>query len=44
LPKPVRLEAALRNQHLQYALTWFGLAIALATVFAAWARGRLRQS
>jgi surfeit locus 1 family protein len=30
LPRPV-------NNHLQYALTWFGLAAALLGVFAAWA-------
>jgi surfeit locus 1 family protein len=28
----------LRNEHLQYALTWFGLALVLAVVFVAWAR------
>ncbi len=27
----------LRNDHLGYALTWFGLAAALAGVFIAWA-------
>ena len=30
------------NDHLQYALTWFGLAIVLAGVFIAFARSRLR--
>jgi surfeit locus 1 family protein len=30
---PVR--ASLPNNHLQYALTWYGLAVALAFVFAA---------
>ena len=35
LPRPV-------NNHLQYALTWFGLAAALLGVFGAWAKkGRL---
>jgi surfeit locus 1 family protein len=29
------------NNHLSYALTWYGLAAALALVFTAWARGRL---
>lgn len=32
---------AIPNDHLSYALTWFGLAVALAGVFAAFARGRL---
>ena len=32
---------AIPNNHMSYALTWFGLALALAGVFAAFARGRL---
>jgi surfeit locus 1 family protein len=32
------------NNHLQYALTWFGLAGALLAVFVAWARKALRSS
>lgn len=32
------------NNHLQYAVTWFGLAIALLGVFLAWAWGRVRSS
>lgn len=31
-PRPQPLDANLRNNHLGYALTWFGLAIVLATV------------
>jgi surfeit locus 1 family protein len=27
----------LRNEHLQYALTWYGLAAVLVVVFVAWA-------
>ena len=30
------------NNHLSYALTWFGLALGLAGVFAAYAARRLR--
>lgn len=30
------------NSHLGYAITWFGLALALAGVFVAFAVGRLR--
>jgi surfeit locus 1 family protein len=37
LPQPGRLVVRLRNEHLQYALTWYGLALVLAGVFAAWA-------
>ncbi|MEJ8571768.1 SURF1 family protein [Microbaculum marinum] len=33
-----------RNDHLGYALTWFGLALALGVVFAVWAAGQLRQN
>jgi surfeit locus 1 family protein len=37
IPKPGPLSVKLRNDHLGYALTWFGLAAALAAVFLAWA-------
>jgi surfeit locus 1 family protein len=33
----------LPNRHLEYALTWYGLALTLIGVFAAFARGRLRS-
>jgi surfeit locus 1 family protein len=39
-PRPGALRVNLPNNHLQYAITWFGLAAALATVFVVWARGR----
>lgn len=32
------------NNHLQYALTWYGLALVLVVVFALYARGRLRRA
>lgn len=35
-PRPGPLTVKLRNDHLGYALTWFGLAAALAAVFAVW--------
>jgi surfeit locus 1 family protein len=35
---------AFPNNHLAYALTWFGLAAALAGVFGAWAWRRLKQA
>jgi surfeit locus 1 family protein len=42
MPKPGRLTANLRNAHLQYAITWFGLAAVLAIVFLSWAGSRRR--
>ncbi|HWP27564.1 MAG TPA: SURF1 family cytochrome oxidase biogenesis protein [Xanthobacteraceae bacterium] len=42
LPRPGPLAIALPDDHLQYALTWYGLAAVLAVVFAVWAHGRLR--
>ncbi len=40
LPKPGALKVSLPNDHLGYALTWFGLALVLVAVFGFWARGR----
>jgi surfeit locus 1 family protein len=37
LPQPGKLEVRLRNEHLQYVVTWYGLALVLAAVFAVWA-------
>jgi surfeit locus 1 family protein len=39
LPQPGRLVVQLANNHLQYAVTWFGLAAVLAAVFITWAFG-----
>jgi cytochrome oxidase assembly protein ShyY1 len=36
LPKPGPITVHLRNDHLGYALTWFGLAAVLAAVFGVW--------
>lgn len=44
LPRTGKLAASLPNNHLQYALTWFGLAAVLVVVFALWARGRQREA
>lgn len=41
-PKPLAASISLPNRHLEYALTWYGLALTLVGVFAAFARGRLR--
>ena len=37
VPRPGRLTVKLRNDHLGYALTWFGLAAVLVVVFGFWA-------
>ncbi|THD67061.1 MAG: SURF1 family protein [Bradyrhizobium sp.] len=43
IPKPGPLEVHLKDDHLQYAITWFGLAGAVVIAFAVWSRGQ-RQS
>jgi surfeit locus 1 family protein len=40
VPRPGRLRVDLPNHHLQYALTWFALALVLLAMFAFWLRGR----
>ena len=42
LPPPGPLKPNLPNNHLQYALTWYGLAAVLLAVFAFWVRSRRR--
>jgi cytochrome oxidase assembly protein ShyY1 len=42
LPKPGKLEVRLRDDHLQYAITWFGLAAGLIGVYGWWLVGRVR--
>jgi surfeit locus 1 family protein len=37
LPQPGKLVVSLPDNHLQYALTWYGLAAVLAAVFGFWA-------
>jgi len=39
-PRPGVLKANLRNEHLQYAITWYGLAVVLIIMFAVWIWGR----
>ncbi|TDR94640.1 SURF1 family protein [Enterovirga rhinocerotis] len=41
-PKGGQTQLTLRNHHLEYAFTWFGLALTLVGVFIAFAVGRLR--
>lgn len=42
IPKPGPLTVHLKDDHLQYAITWFGLAGAVAIAFAAWLRAQRR--
>ena len=44
IPKPGPLEVHLKDDHLQYAITWFGLAGAVVIAFAVWLRGQRRVS
>ncbi len=44
LPQPGRLQVKLRNEHLQYALTWYALAVVVVVMFAIWLRGRRRDA
>ena len=43
VPRPGKLTVKLRNDHLGYALTWFGLAAVLVGVFGFWAVRRRRE-
>ncbi len=43
LPKPGKLMVSLPDNHLQYAITWFGLALGLGGVYVTWLAGRLRR-
>ena len=40
-PRPGQTRLAIPNNHLGYALTWFGLALTLVAVFGAWAWRRI---
>ena len=40
IPKPGPLELHLKDDHLQYAITWFGLACAVVIAFGIWMRGQ----
>lgn len=44
LPQGGETRIAFPNRHLEYALTWYGLAAGLLGVFAAWAFGRRRAT
>jgi surfeit locus 1 family protein len=44
LPRPGRLQVSLPNNHLQYAMTWYGLAAVLVVLSAIFAWGRWREA
>lgn len=44
LPLPGKLVVNLPDNHLQYAITWFGLAAGLIGVYGVWLAGRFRQA
>jgi cytochrome oxidase assembly protein ShyY1 len=44
VPKPGPLDVHLKDDHLQYAITWFGLAAAVAFTFGAWWRSQRRST
>ena len=43
IPKPGPLEVHLKDDHLQYAITWFALAGAVVIAFGVWWRGQRRR-
>jgi cytochrome oxidase assembly protein ShyY1 len=43
LPIPGPLTVKLPNDHLQYAITWFGLAAVIVIAFGFWVRSRRRE-
>jgi cytochrome oxidase assembly protein ShyY1 len=43
IPKPGPLEVHLKDDHMQYAITWFGLAGAVAIAFGVWLFGQRRR-
>jgi surfeit locus 1 family protein len=42
IPKPGPLEVQLKDDHMQYAVTWFGLAAAVLVAFGVWLKGQRR--
>lgn len=43
-PRPGLLKPNVRNEHLQYAITWYGLALVVAVMFAVWLGGRRKTA
>lgn len=44
VPKPGPLEVRLKDDHMQYAITWFGLAGVVVIAFGVWIRQRRRET
>jgi cytochrome oxidase assembly protein ShyY1 len=44
IPRPGPLDVHLKDDHLQYAITWFALAGAVLIAFGVWVRGRRQQT
>ncbi|MDE2601098.1 MAG: SURF1 family protein [Bradyrhizobium sp.] len=44
IPKPGPLEVHLKDDHMQYAITWFSMAGAVLIAFGAWLRAQRRRS
>lgn len=44
VPKPGPLEVHLKDDHMQYAITWFGLAAAVGIAFAVWLARALAEA
>jgi surfeit locus 1 family protein len=44
LPQAGVLKPNLRNEHLQYAITWFGLAVVVGVMFLVWLGSRWRRA
>ena len=42
-PQPGKLVPNLPNNHLQYAVTWYGLALVLVVIFVVWAAKTARE-
>jgi cytochrome oxidase assembly protein ShyY1 len=42
-PKPGPLQVHLKDDHMQYAITWFALAVAMLIAFGVWMRGQPRR-
>jgi len=40
IPKPGRFTVHFKDDHLQYAITWFALAFAVVIAFGVWWRGQ----
>jgi surfeit locus 1 family protein len=43
IPKPGPLHVHLKDDHLQYAITWFGLAAVVVIAFGVWLRAQRRS-